>query len=334
MVQGSSAATKVRSEYPLRLMLPEMRSAFAEDPLLCFMLSFGGGLVAGDSVRLDVAVGRGGGLVLASQGTTKVYKSRGLKGTENGPASQHLECTVAAGGFLALVPEPTTCFREARFHQSQRFQLAADGSSSLILADWWTAGRSARGEAWDLSFLKATTQVLVGDQVVLHEAMELEGDPPDTMEGDQQLPSARSLAHRMGAATVFGFLLMVGPHAQAACAHLRDAQKRKSFEQQKHIGHNQAIADPWPLVAVSDVDFRVPVMSTGLNLPCRESGSVEGATVPPTVVGPHPWSGSPCTAGCMLRFAASRSTEGYKIIRDALGPLESQVLGRLAWGSR
>jgi hypothetical protein len=43
--------------------------------------------------------------------------------------------------------------------QRQRFDLPADGSGSLLLVDWTTAGRMERGEAWQFQRFATSNEV-------------------------------------------------------------------------------------------------------------------------------------------------------------------------------
>jgi hypothetical protein len=80
--------------------------------------------------------------VLTTQGSTKVYKRK----RQEDICTQRLECTVAASAFIAILPGPVTCFRDANFDQKQIFRVAAHGS--LVLVDWYTSGREGYGESW------------------------------------------------------------------------------------------------------------------------------------------------------------------------------------------
>ena len=64
----SSNATfsDLQFSYPLKLIVP---SRFFFDRIAClYMLSYGGGLVAGDHVKLELSVEMGAGLVILTQG--------------------------------------------------------------------------------------------------------------------------------------------------------------------------------------------------------------------------------------------------------------------------
>jgi urease accessory protein len=104
-----------------------------------YSATLGGGLVGGDAIRMSIEVETGARALLATQASTKVYRS--LR-----PASQHLAASLGDGTLLAVVPDPIVCFAGAHFSQEQRYDLNA--SASLVLVDWMTSGRHAVGERW------------------------------------------------------------------------------------------------------------------------------------------------------------------------------------------
>lgn len=152
----------LRASYPLKLLAPNSLPSQPPHVALAYSLAYGGGLVAGDRVQLSITVDAGCGLVLLTQGSTKVYKHRmGLrpqshllrptdtdqpaKDGKNGEAPltrQRMHVAVAPGAFLLLMPDTVSPFRDSRYAQAQRIVLA-EGSSALIL-DWVNSGRGHR----------------------------------------------------------------------------------------------------------------------------------------------------------------------------------------------
>ena len=161
---GKSAATRLYHQYPLRLIVPRrVKTAFPDaDCVWCYSVTFGGGLVAGDRSGMSVDVADGCAAVLATQGTTKIYKHARRGPAGKSPASetitdeasrysaadaktsrdtvQALAARVGDGALLAVLPDPAQAFRDSRFRNRQRFALAPAGS--LALVDWVTAGRA------------------------------------------------------------------------------------------------------------------------------------------------------------------------------------------------
>ncbi|ERT02854.1 hypothetical protein HMPREF1624_01157 [Sporothrix schenckii ATCC 58251] len=143
---------------------------------LVFMLSYGGGLVAGDQVNLRIEVQAGSRLSLVTQGTTKVFKATGAgrAAPVAVPTRQNLTVDVAPGAGLCLLPDPVQPFAESLYEQVQVVRLderGVDGvdktAPSLCLLDWVTQGRAARGENWSFTSWKGRNEVWLatGDAV-------------------------------------------------------------------------------------------------------------------------------------------------------------------------
>jgi len=104
-----------------------------------YSATLGGGLVGGDAVRMTIDVGAGARALLATQASTKVYRSPR-------PASQHMTAAINNDALLAVLPDPIVCFAGAHFSQAQYYEL--DARANLVLVDWMTSGRHAVGERW------------------------------------------------------------------------------------------------------------------------------------------------------------------------------------------
>ena len=104
-----------------------------------YAATYGGGIVGGDAIALNVHVEHDARAVLTTQASTKVYRS--LR-----PASQHLNAAIEDDALLVVAPDPVVCFEGADFSQVQEFDLAP--RASLVLIDWITSGRHATGERW------------------------------------------------------------------------------------------------------------------------------------------------------------------------------------------
>ena len=85
--------------------------------MLVFLLSYGGGLVGGDSVNLYITVKNGSKLSLVTQGHTKIFKSP----TPDVLTSQTLHVQVEDGAALCLLPDPVQPFEDSVYFQKQMF---------------------------------------------------------------------------------------------------------------------------------------------------------------------------------------------------------------------
>jgi urease accessory protein len=188
LVDGLSSATTWRSSSDLKLMLPRPRGA----AVWACAATYGGGLVAGDRIGLDLQVGAGAALCLGTQSTTKVFRSPGAV------AEQHLQAGVADGGLLAILPEPLSPFAGSRYRQRTRLRLAP--GASLAWLDTVSAGRMARDERWQLASYDARLDLELDGRLVLRDTLRLGADAPA----------------RLGAQAAVASLLLVGPRAAEA----------------------------------------------------------------------------------------------------------------------
>ncbi|KAL5568722.1 hypothetical protein UlMin_025297 [Ulmus minor] len=155
-VGGKSTVRRCYSKYPLKFIIPRKVGNSKIDAVWIYALTYGGGIVSGDSISCKLSIGDGCTAVLTTQASTKVYKSLGSKCSE-----QLLEATVGSNALLAIIPDPVTCFSTARYIQKQVFRMASD--SSLVIVDWVTSGRHESGEKWDFDLYKSANHIFMED---------------------------------------------------------------------------------------------------------------------------------------------------------------------------
>ena len=148
MVHGLSAATTAWARTPLKLLTPRSRGG----SVWAYTSSFGGGMVAGDRTRLEVTVDAGARCFLGTQASTKIYRN-----PSNLPCSHDLLARVADDALLILAPDPVQCFAESSYEQRQHFTLTS--TANLMLVDWLSAGRVARGELWNFRRYSSRNEV-------------------------------------------------------------------------------------------------------------------------------------------------------------------------------
>ena len=161
---------RLEFSYPLKLVAPTPRRLAHHTPTslppsaagspsiatqIVYVLSYGGGLVGGDCITLDVKVGAGGVLGLSTQGSTKVFKHRShhrdkLSAAGGDVTRQELHVDIGENGVLLLVPDPVQPFAQSRYLQRQTFTLA-DATASAMILDWVVSGRPDNGERWLLT---------------------------------------------------------------------------------------------------------------------------------------------------------------------------------------
>ena len=197
--ERAGARTVVRDALatsPLRLLTPKNHGAGA----WAFTSTLGGGLVDGDSIRLEVELGPGARALVGSQGANRVYRSpRGC--------SSVVSAKVAEGGLLVLAPDPTACFAGATFRQQTAIDLAQGGS--LALMDVVTAGRTARGERWAFARYASSLSLRMAGRAVLDETWLLD-------------PAHGPLADRLGRFEALATVLLAGPLLAGARASAKE----------------------------------------------------------------------------------------------------------------
>lgn len=160
---GRSVVSRAFAASPLRLLTPRNHGRAS----WIYTSSFGGGLVDGDRVELDIEVHNGASAYLSTQASTKVYRSARGTATET-------RARVAPHASLVVMPDPVVCFAQSRYTQVQRFDVSA--SSRLVVVDWLSSGRAASGERWQFDEYVSRLQVHVDGRLVMHDAMALRAE--------------------------------------------------------------------------------------------------------------------------------------------------------------
>lgn len=232
--------SKLSSSYPLKLLSPRVAE---HGVAIVYVMSYGGGLVGGDCMQLVVEVGKECKLLLLSQGSTKVFKTRAgnrastrFRTSSSQPTpgglslqavtTQSMEVTIAPDSALFLLPDPVTCFRSASYTQVQTFHLA--GSASIVLLDWVTSGRRSMDEDWDFLRYYSVNEVFVEGRRVARDVLLLDNSSYDTQTASESClsnPTTRSpprtLKDRLAPYSCYAMLLLYGPQTHGIVTDLQ-----------------------------------------------------------------------------------------------------------------
>lgn len=156
-----SRVTRAFASSPLRLLAPRNHGHAA----WVYTSTYGGGLVDGDSIALDVQVEQDAAALITTQSATRVYRSPG--GT-----SFHGDYTVGPGALLVVAPDPLVPFAGAAYRQVQRFEL--EPAANLVAVDWFTSGRHASGERWGFERYESGFAVRRAGRLVVADAIRLD----------------------------------------------------------------------------------------------------------------------------------------------------------------
>ena len=165
------------------------------------------------------------------KGSTNVFKTRpGPKRSarpqettlgDNDITNQSLDVTITTTGALFLLPEPVTCFRAAKYDQTQVFRLTRD--SSAILLDWITSGRKSIGEEWAFSRYFSLNEVWIENKRVARDALLLEEEQlvPETQSSTIENPlPPRRLADQLAPYSCYATVIIYGPLTQDTIRYL------------------------------------------------------------------------------------------------------------------
>ena len=203
MVSGESAVTSSYATNPMKLLAPRSRGR----SVWAYTSSFGGGLVAGDQTRLEVQLCAGARCFLGTQASNKIYRNPASL-----PSGHETRATLEAGSLLVFAPDPVQAFAGSMYSQRQRFDLAPD--ASLVLLDWFTSGRAARGERWECSRFGSRNEVFVDGRCVFLDSLLLSPDDGDLVS-----------SHRLGRFNCVATVFLLGPALDSITTRLLEAIK-------------------------------------------------------------------------------------------------------------
>jgi urease accessory protein len=254
-VRGKTVLTRAAAASPLRLLHPKNSGTAA----WVYAATYGGGLLGGDMIALDVAAGPGTAAMLSTQASTKVYRAEA-------PAGQRLQARVGAGALLVLLPDPVTPFAASRYTQEQHIDLTS--SATLVAVDWMTAGRMSSGERWAFTSYASRTWLRRDGRVILHDATVLDGD----------------VAARMRRFNCLAWAVAVGPAVRAAAARLAGALGDAPVPRRADV----------LLSAAPLEDDGVLLRAAGTS--AQQVGAVlkQHLNFVPALLGDDPWSVKPC----------------------------------------
>ena len=195
-------------QYPLKLIAPaatflpdDSKPRSSSTIHTVFLLTYGGGLVAGDSIDLRVVLAPETRLILLTQGSTKIFKSP----SHDVVTTQTTLFEVDHDAALCYLPDPVQPFGESAFEQKQIYNVVGT-KTNLCVCDWVSEGRTARGEKWSFRTYTSRNEVWLVDaqkkrRLLLRDNMIL-----NHCSG----AAAETVANRMKDLGVYGALILCG----------------------------------------------------------------------------------------------------------------------------
>ncbi len=162
-VAGQSAVVSCWSGSPLKILVPRPRGP----SVWAYLSSFGGGMVGGDQTKIQVTLNSDVRCFLSTQASTKIYRS-----CVGRSCDQSIDARLGAESLLVWAPEVVQPFSGASYSQIQRFHL--ETSSNMVLIDWFSAGRLARGERWSFRRFESRNEVFMDGDLVFTDSLLLD----------------------------------------------------------------------------------------------------------------------------------------------------------------
>ncbi len=160
--RGRSRLTVCESVAPTKILHPQL----SQQSVCAMLSSFGGGMLQGDQVELQMDIREQASLLLRTQANSRVYKN-----TKGAPTRVHLEGRLAQGAQAIVLPDPVVMHAGSRLHQTQRWQL--EDGAALLLGDWFQSGRSDSGECFQFSSYQNHIEIFQQDELILWEPTEI-----------------------------------------------------------------------------------------------------------------------------------------------------------------
>ena len=158
------------------------------------------GILSGDELRLDIAVGEGAKLLVTTPSASRVYAMK------SGEAVCRQRFAVAADGWLEMLPEPLVPHRDSVYLQHTTLEMAE--GAGVFFVDQLLPGRIGHGETWAWRKLVLDLDVRLNGRPVLRERLEQSGE------------SLRAMAEAAGTGTssCFANAVWVPPGGEAMTA--------------------------------------------------------------------------------------------------------------------
>jgi urease accessory protein len=171
------------------------------------MLNTGGGVAGGDRLDVAIDVGVGAQATVAAQAAERFYRALAA----DAPSRVRTRLTVAAGASLEWLPQETILFDRSSLDRRLEVDLAAD--ACFLGVETVVFGRTAMGERVRQGWLRDLIRVRRGGDLLLHDAIRLDGDIDAIMQ-------RRAVA---GGACVVATMVYAAPDAGAKLDAVRTA---------------------------------------------------------------------------------------------------------------
>jgi len=162
-LNGISKLSALRSIKPLKILNPRNLSEYCQ----VYLSSYGGGLVTGDEITLEIECKANAKLFLGTQAETKIYKS-----IDGKLSRQSMEGVLHPHSVAVICPDALIPYKGSRFIQKQSWNI--DSTATLVLIDWLHAGRSSLGENFEYRLLSSEVEIIMGNEKIILDRLRIE----------------------------------------------------------------------------------------------------------------------------------------------------------------
>ena len=316
---GQCRVSRISAHYPLKLMhaidrhccerpaaaaaLPGSQRPWHAPPAVQ-LLTYGGGVLGCDWLRLRVELLPASCLLLTTPSHGRLYRQRaGCSGGETAKLSQDFR--LAASSLLLYLPSPVSAFASSAVVSRSTVRLQA--SASVALLDCLTAGRQTLAESFQsVRRYEQETEVL------------LQSRPPRRLLRERLViaaPAAGLLPHRCQAS-----LLLLGPQLLPAALRLFLLLSQRTVRKD----------EPAVLLSASWVGGHVPAAASGAGAGEEAEAEVEAEVA--RLLRLHAALSAPLSGGCLLRLSGDEVCEIMAELGRVLdGALDCWTQGLAPW---
>jgi urease accessory protein len=145
-----------------------------DDPLsglaTAYIQTPSGGIAQGDSHRMDIEVGPGARARVTTQSATKVF------GMDRNYGRMEVDLSVASGGYLEYLPDPTILHQDARY--AATCSLDVGSGATALVGDVVVPGRLAHEEAFAYDRYYSQFEARTPDGLAASDTVHLADDDP------------------------------------------------------------------------------------------------------------------------------------------------------------
>ncbi|GAB3244958.1 hypothetical protein GCM10027346_43090 [Hymenobacter seoulensis] len=156
LVRGRTRLISCKSLQPLKVLNPRSPTPTCH----VVLSSYGGGMVAGDVIKLRIHGQAQSQTCISTQASTRIFRS-----IDGAVAEQQVAGSLGAGALLVVFPDPVVLQAESHYRQTQQWHLESD--SLLLVVDWFQSGRIDRGERFAFASLHSELRVRVAGKLVV-----------------------------------------------------------------------------------------------------------------------------------------------------------------------